>query len=298
MRRILIALGGNAISPPGKKESHKTKLRRLKKNLLPLKALGKNCRLLITHGNGADVGNLLLQQEAAKKTVAPLPLDTLVAMTQGSLGYWIAQTLVNILHREVLVWITPVLVNPKDRAFQKPTKPIGPFYKKKVFPNMIRVKGRGYRRVVASPKPLQIAGADTIQKLFSAGKILIAGGGGGIPVIQTKSGVSGVEAVIDKDLLAAKLAKLVKADTFLVLTDVEHVCLRYGQSGQKKLHSLSLAEAKRYLRAGEFGAGSMKPKIEAGVEFLKSGGKRFVIGHLEKLDEVIKEKSGTRLTKN
>ncbi|MBI4125233.1 MAG: carbamate kinase [Deltaproteobacteria bacterium] len=287
MRRLLIALGGNAL-PPGRK--------RLEKILAPLKPLAKGRRILLTHGNGPDVGYLLLQQEKAKRWAPAVSLDILDARTQGALGYRLQQALSNLFRREAATVITRVSVDPKDPAFEHPAKPVGPYYRRPAFKKMVFIRGKGYRRVVPSPRPIRILEARTIRELFRSGKIVIAGGGGGIPVARKNSTWAGVEAVIDKDLCAAKLARLIRADTLLILTDVEGVYLNFGKRNQKKLSRLSAAEAKRYLRRGEFGRGDMGPKIEAGLEFLRHGGRRFFIGHLQKIEKILGGESGTQIT--
>lgn len=311
MKTLVIAFGGNAISPPDKKESEMQRMQRLERVVGQLRGLvkrGSKTRLMFTHGNGADIGNLLLCQEALRDRFPLLSLETLGAMTQGELGFWLQQTVTNQLRKEVACVVTRVLVSASDPSLRKKTKPIGPYYQKKIFQNMVFVKGKGYRRVVASPKPLKILEASVIRKLFNDGVLVIAGGGGGIPVVRQRAlrkgkrrdrkkgrKIIGVEGVIDKDLCAAKLAELVRADTLLILTNVDGVYIHYGAKNEKKFGHLTSKEAFKFLKAGEFGEGSMKPKIKAALQFLKAGGKRCYIGPWEQPLEILKGKTGTEI---
>lgn len=297
MKTLVIAFGGNAISPPDKKESETSRVQRLERVVAQLRGMARTHRLLFTHGNGADVGNLLLCQEALRDRFPLMSLDTLGAMTQGQLGFWLAQTATNRLGKKVACVVTRVLVSAADPSFRKKTKPIGPYYQRKVFRNMIFVKGKGYRRVVASPRPLKILEAAEIRKLFEAGVLVIAGGGGGIPMVRRRGKLEGVEAVIDKDLCAALLAKLVHAETLLILTNIDGVYIHYAAKNETKFDRLTVRQAKKFLRAGEFGVGSMKPKVEAALQFLRGGGKHCYIGPWEKPIEILKGKTGTVLTK-
>lgn len=288
MRRILVAVGGNAISPPNKRESVAKRLRRLRRVMAKLKPIFKKYRVLLTHGNGFDVGVLSLR-------IPTLPLDTLDAMTQGQLGYWLEHAIASVLRKEVVTIVTRVLVDPKDRAFNNPTKPVGSFYRKKISKHMIAVPGKGFRRVVASPKPVRILEAKTIRRIFQAGITVIAGGGGGIPVVRKRNQWRGIEAVIDKDRCAVLLAKLIRADTLLILTNVDGVYLNYGKRNQKKLRQLTLKKARKFLRAGEFGLGDMKPKIESAIAFLRAGGKQCFVGPLERPWDTLQAKTGTKI---
>lgn len=295
MKKILIAFGGNAMSPPDRKRSAAWRLKNIEKVVGQLKPLLKTHRILLTHGNGCDVGNLILQQERGAKLVPSKPLDTLNAMTQGQLGYWLQQAVLNQLGITAAVVLTRILVDPKDPDFKKKTKQVGSFYKRRCFANMVYIRGMGYRRAVASPKPGKVLETDLIIKLFKERELVIAGGGGGIPVVRKAGRYVGVDAVIDKDRTSAKLAKLVKADTLLILTNVDGAYLNFGSHHRKHLDRLSTKEAARYLNNGEFGVGSMGPKIEAGIEFVRGGGKCCRIGHWEKLQSVLKGKSGTMI---
>lgn len=296
MKTLVIAFGGNAISPPDKKESEELRLKRLERVVAQLKPLARTHHLLFTHGNGVDVGNLLLCQEALRDRFPLLSLDTLGAMTQGQLGFWLGQTVSNQLRKEVACVVTRVLVSAADPAYRKKTKPIGPYYQTKVFKNMAFIKGKGYRRVVASPKPIKILEAAVIQKLFRSGVLVIAGGGGGIPVIQRRGKIIGSEGVIDKDLCAAKLGELVGAHTLLILTNIDGVYINYATKDETKFSRLTLRQAQKFLNAGEFGEGSMKPKVQAAINFLKAGGKRCFIGPWERPLDILKHKTGTEIS--
>lgn len=313
MKKIVIALGGNAIIKKGQKgtisEQFDNTIESLK-HILPL--IKKDYRIILTHGNGPTVGHMMIRVEAGLKQAPYIPLGICVADSQGGLGYMIELCLHNILFKEkikkkVITLITPVLVSEKDAAFKNPSKPIGPFYTKQQAEKMKKLhedwvikedSGRGYRRVVPSPIPLEIINKEVIKKMIEEGYIVIAAGGGGIPVIHREDKtLKGVPAVIDKDRTAAILARDIKADTLMILTAVDKVALNYGKEEQKDLDKLSLKEAKKYLKKGHFPPGSMGPKIEAAISFLENGGKEVIICALEKPDEALKGKAGTRITK-
>jgi carbamate kinase len=248
--------------------------------------LSKKSRLVITHGNGPQVGNILIRVESALGKAYSLPLSICVAESEGEMGYMIEQTLHNELHgrQPVVSVLTQVLVNKKDPAFKRPTKPIGPFYSKiraqvlrKKFP-MIEDAGRGWRRVVASPKPLKIVESETIEKLIKNNIIVIAAGGGGIPVFLKKGRLHGIDAVIDKDLASACLANSINANELILLTGEKYVYLNYGKKQQKPIKKMNAKQAKHFMKQGHFAEGSMKPKIEAAVLFLEKGkGKKVLI---------------------
>ena len=267
--------------------------------------------MAITHGNGPQVGNLLIQQEKGDREVPPQPLDVCDAMTQGQIGYMIQQTLFNELknagiNRDVLTLITQVLVDKGDPGFRNPTKPVGPFYSKiqkekyeerrgHVF-QKIEMKEERYRRVVPSPDPLRILEANVIKGLFESGVIVIASGGGGLPVIlDDQRHLHGIEAVIDKDLAGEKLAESVGADLFMILTEVDQVYLNFERKEQRGLRTLRLEEAKKYLREGQFPAGSMGPKIEACIRFIEYGGEEAMITCLDCADDALEGRGGTRI---
>ena len=308
---ILIALGGNAIlrcSDRGTAKEQFNNIRESCKHILEIIKLGY--RVVITHGNGPQVGNLLIQHENAKEIVPPQPLDILVAMTQGQIGYMIQQTLENLMRKEglnipVITVITQVLVHKNDPNFKNPSKPVGPFYTeeeakermregyliKKVTPKGDRV----YRRVVPSPDPVTIVEGEAIKKLVESGVVVIASGGGGIPVINEDAELRGIEAVVDKDLAGERLAEIVNADVMLILTDVDKVKLNYGKPNEKDIDVMTVSEAERYLREGHFLPGSMEPKVRACIRFIRAGGKRAIIAALDKAVEALNGKAGTTI---
>ncbi len=268
----------------------------------------EGCRIVITHGNGPQVGSQLLRSEAGSSQTYTLPLDVCVAMTQGEIGYIIQTSLQSIFRSRnisipVVSLITQVLVDKHDPAFQNPTKPIGPFYSKEIAQkkqdelnwNIIEDAARGYRRVVPSPKPLEVIEQDIIKDCLERGIIVIASGGGGIPITFENGSMTGVEAVIDKDRASALLATELNIERFIISTEVEKVYLNFKKSDQMAIDKISLDEAKKYLDEGHFLEGSMKPKIEAAIEFLESGGKEVVITNPEHLADAIKGKTGTHI---
>ena len=298
--RIVVALGGNAVLKKGQRK-FKEELHTIKQTCKVIANLIEaGHTIVVTHGNGPHVGDLLLQQRIARVRV---PLDVCGAETQSEIGYLLQQQLRNELERrkirkEVVTIVTQVVVNKNDEAFKNPTKPIGYFYGRKP-----KIRGRkfvktekGYRRIVASPKPLEIVEASVIKSLI-CNVIVIACGGGGIPVVKA-DGLKGVEAVIDKDLTAALLAKLVRAELLLILTDVDYVYLNYRKKGQKKLERLNVNQAEQYLKAGQFPPGSMGPKIEAAISFLKHAkNAKVIITSIKNARLALKEKAGTVITR-
>jgi len=292
MKLAVVALGGNALIYPKERGTAVRQITHVNETISRLKSLVKRFSIVLVNGNGPQIGNLLLQQEHYKQITPEMPLDTLDAMTQGQLGYWIQQSVENILKKNAVAIITRILVDKRDSAFKNPSKPIGPYYKQKVFPNMIK-EPEGWRRVVPSPKPIKIIDVHEIETLVKNNFIVIACGGGGIPVIKKKNQSVGVQAVIDKDYAAQKLATQLKAEMIIFLTDVDYVYHNYGKQNQKPLRRLTVKEAIKYLKENQFGEGSMKPKIEAGVEFLKRGGKRVLITSPEKLNLALNGKTGT-----
>jgi carbamate kinase len=302
LKTLIVALGGNALIKFGDEGTTEEQFRNLRVPISQIAELAKKYNIIITHGNGPQVGNLLLQQEATK-AVSKRPLQILVAETQGQIGFMIESTLDEELmkisldeEKLFLTVLTYVKVNAEDPAFLNPTKPIGPAYS---VPKPGYVKtAKGYRRVVPSPKPIKIYQWREIKKLMELGSwIVIACGGGGIPVIKEKKRLYGVEAVIDKDLASAKLAEQVDADILLIATDVEKVCLNYGNSNQQEFDKLSVVDAKRYLEEGQFPAGSMGPKIQAVINFLESGGERAIITSIDKIIDALEGKAGTQVYK-
>jgi carbamate kinase len=308
--RILVALGGNAILQRAGKGTAEEQFENVRKACIHLVGIVRQGHsVVITHGNGPQVGDILLKDELAKDTLPPMPLDVCGAESQGMIGYMIQQSLRNELRRagldlQVTTVLTETVVDPDDPAFESPTKPIGPFYgaseaaqlKEKRGWYLVNDSGRGYRRAVPSPIPLSIVQGRIIRELMDLGAIVIAAGGGGIPV--TSSGDSrGVEAVIDKDLGAAVLAKVVKADVLMILTDVPRVYLDYNKPSQRAVDELTVQECKRLLAQGQFPAGSMGPKIESAVKFLESGGDSVIITSLEMAEDALAGKAGTRVVR-
>ena len=306
-KRIVIALGGNAIlSSDPSAQAQKEALVQTVQHLIKL--VKHQNQLIITHGNGPQVGNLLLQNLAANSEKNPaLPLDSLVAMTEGSIGFWLQNAMQNALSeagidKEVVSLVTQVLVDQDDPAFENPSKPIGPFYTKeeaeqealKTGDTYKEDAGRGWRKVVASPKPLTVNGIKTIKTLLDAGEIVIAAGGGGIPVIRENGHLKGVEAVIDKDFASECLAEQVKADLFIILTGVDNVYINFNKDNQKALENVSVAELEGYIDEQQFAAGSMLPKVEACVSFVKHHhDSKAIITSLENIGELIESGSGT-----
>ena len=312
-RKIVVALGGNAIlsSDPSAKAQQEA-LVETAKHLVKLIKNGDD--LIITHGNGPQVGNLLLQHLAADSEKNPaFPLDSLVAMTEGSIGFWLQNALQNALldegiDKNVASVVTQVVVDKNDPAFVNLSKPIGPFYSEeeakaeaeKSGATFKEDAGRGWRKVVASPKPIHIKEIDSIRALLNAGQVVIAAGGGGIPVIENENGyLSGVEAVIDKDFASQRLAELVEADLFIVLTGVDYAYVNYNKPNQEKLEQVTVSQLQEYIQEGQFAPGSMLPKIQAAIDFVtnRPAGKA-VITSLSNLGALIESDSGTIIVKD
>ncbi|AND80487.1 carbamate kinase [Streptococcus pantholopis] len=311
-RRIVIALGGNAIlSADSSAEAQQQALANTAKHLVDFIKNGDD--LIITHGNGPQVGNLLLQQKAADSPENPaMPLDTLVAMTEGSISYWLQTALINELNRQeidkkVASLVTEIVVDPNDPAFTAPSKPIGPFLsKEEAAEQQEKTKdifkedaGRGWRKVVPSPKPLSIKEIATIKQLLEAGTIIITAGGGGIPVVedQKTGNVSGIEAVVDKDFASSLLSDLIAADMFILLTGVTHVYVNFNTPKQKKLETVTSDELQAYIAEGQFAPGSMLPKVEAAIAFVESHPQaQAIITSLDNLTNILTG-SGTVIVK-
>lgn len=306
MSRIVIALGGNAL---GKTPDEQLNLlSNVAKIIVELIKDGNE--IVLTHGNGPQVGQIALAMEYASSGEAgtpSMPFPECGSMSQGYIGYHMQQSILNELNRqgikkECVSLVTQVLVDSNDSAFQNPTKPIGMFYSKDKAMEIEKEKhyvftedaGRGYRRVVPSPIPKSIIEKNSIIKLLDNGSIVIAVGGGGIPVVKTDDGLKGVEAVIDKDRSGALLAKEINADTFLILTAVEKVCLNYNTDNEVMLDSLTVEEAEEYIKEGHFAKGSMLPKIEACLDFIDNSDDRMaIISSLDKAKDAINGKTGT-----
>ncbi|KYK38048.1 MAG: carbamate kinase [Theionarchaea archaeon] len=309
--RMVIALGGNAIKKAREKGTAEQQLQNVRETFECLWELFKDHEIVITHGNGPQVGNILIQQESGEPYVPAMPLDICVAESQGLIGYMIQQSLQNMLrvhhiHKDIVTLITQVVVDEQDPAFQHPTKPVGPFYTperaeelKGKGISVMEDAGRGYRRVVPSPDPICVLEADVITSLLEQGAIVIGAGGGGIPVGEKEGAregkLCGIEAVVDKDLASEILAEAISADCFIILTDVEQVALNYGTQYQKNLAVLTVEEAETYLQEGHFAPGSMKPKVVAALRFLKAKGKRVIITSPQKASEALKGKAGTEI---
>jgi len=308
---IVVALGGNAILQPGQRGTIEEQLENVDiacRHLVEIISSGKY-KMVITHGNGPQVGNILLQNEAASNLIPPMPLDVCDAATQGMMGYMIQQILANHLRAAglrhyITTVVTQAIVDKNDPAFERPTKPIGPFYDFAEGERLHRDKGweliedsgRGYRRVVPSPRPMKIQEARIIKNMLDNGEIVIAVGGGGIPVVREKDkSLRGVEAVIDKDLATGRLAVDINADILMILTDVEQVMLNYGAVDEVGINRMTVDEAENYLKEGHFGEGSMKPKVEAGISFVKARGEKAVITTLSEVVEALQGKAGTTI---
>ncbi|API93126.1 carbamate kinase [Virgibacillus pantothenticus] len=305
--RIVIALGGNAIqSGSATAEAQQEALNHTAKQLIEI--IKQGYQVAITHGNGPQVGNILLQQIQSHSEQTPaMPLDTCGAMSQGMIGYWLENAINDQLHEEgldkqVASVITRVEVNPDDKAFSNPSKPIGPFYsekeaKEQMEKNDVTFKedaGRGWRRVVPSPKPVKILEHEVIKSLVDNGMVVVSTGGGGIPVYRKDNKILGVEAVIDKDFASEKLAELIQADKLVILTEVEHVYVNYQAANQKALEQVTTEELRNYAEEGQFSAGSMLPKVEAAIAFVESKpGSKCIITSLDKAVEAVNENAGT-----
>lgn len=304
---LLVALGGNALIRKGQRGTIEEQFENLRLPMSQIARLSSRYRIVVTHGNGPQVGNLMLQQELSG-AVPQLPLEILVAQTQGQIGYMIESTLDGELmkigrDKETLLvsLLSYVVVDDADPAFLNPSKPVGPCFPEEMaarLPYLTVSTPRGRRRVVASPKPLSIVEKREIRELLSMGFIVISCGGGGIPVVRASRGFHGVDAVIDKDLASAKLAEEVGVDLFVIATDVEGVALSFGKPGQQFLRTLGLSEAARYLAKGEFSAGSMGPKVEAAAEFVRNGGKRAVVTSLEAIEAAVEGRAGTEFVRD
>ena len=308
MKKIVVALGGNAlqdVDSPATAEAQLRIIEKTTKYLVDIIEEGYN--LIITHGNGPQVGRIVIQNEVADRITPSMPFDVCGAMSQGMIGYHLQQALgyelrVRGIKRSVATIITQVVVDKGDQAFKNATKPIGPFYTKEEAETLkiekgyeiVEDSGRGYRRVIASPQPKRIVEIETVKTLIDNNNIVITVGGGGIPVIEEEGKLKGVAAVIDKDLASEKLAEDIDADILLILTAVEKIFINVGKPDQKGLDQVRVDEIKRYAKEGHFAPGSMLPKVLAGTKFAESKPKRkTIITSLDKAEEALKGLSGT-----
>ncbi len=309
-RRLVIAIGGNAVHPEdisGTSEEQRSVARQTAEALLPLTE-GDN-ELIITHGNGPVVGKIMMRQMLTMNRIPPMDMDICVAHSQGGIGYLLMQAIENALRekgnqRHVASLLTQVEVDKDDPAFQNPTKFVGPFFTEEEAQKistelnwkMREDSGRGWRHVVPSPKPKHVCDISLVEALVKRGTIVIAGGGGGVPVIRDARGVrTGVPAVIDKDLTSAHIANVLGIEELLILTAVPRVAINFGKPNQKNLDEVSLEEIKAYHKEGHFPAGSMGPKVDAAIRFLEGGGKRAIISHLDHAMPAILGETGTHI---
>ena len=312
MNRIVIALGGNALQEAGKPATAAAELEVVEKTAAYIAdIISEGYQVVLAHGNGPQVGRIVLQNEYADAITPAMPFDVCGAMSQGMIGYHIQQGLSKVLRgrgvdKEVVTVVTQVVVDKDDPKFQNPSKPIGPFYQESEAKAIAADKGyvmkedagRGWRRVVASPMPVEIVELSAVKSLVAAGFIVVTVGGGGIPVVREANGdLTGTAAVIDKDLASEKLAEDLDADALVILTAVEKVSINYKKPEQKDLDTLSVADAKRYMAEGHFAPGSMLPKIEAALKFVESKpGRRAIITSLDKAVDALSGKAGTTLS--
>jgi carbamate kinase len=310
MKRVVVALGGNALLRRGEEDTAEEMRRSARfaaERIADIAAAG--WEVVVTHGNGPQVGRILIQQDAAKEQVAPMPLDVCGAESQGQIGYLLQVAIGDVFYergmeRPVVALVTLARVRPDDPAFDHPTKPVGPYYEEAEARRLMEREGwkmapspqGGWRRLVPSPVPYSIVEAPVIRDMVAGEVVVIAAGGGGIPVIEKGPQLVGVEGVVDKDLAAAILARDVEAEVLLVLTDVKGVYEGYGTDGARIMPTLDPDRARKLLRTGEFGEGSMAPKVRAALEFVSAGGGRVVIAALEEATDAIESKAGTTIS--
>ena len=309
MSTVVIAIGGNSLirsDETGTIQEQFKNARATMKQLVGLVQAGY--QIVLTHGNGPQVGNLLLRVEATAPDIVRLPLGICDADTQGGIGYMLQQVFQNQLalrgiHKTVVSLVTQVEVNPKDPELENPSKPIGPFYTKEEADLRMQERGwimkedagRGYRRLVPSPKPLKIIELEAISAIIGAGMIPIAVGGGGVPVVRKGDILDGLDGVIDKDRASSLLASTLGAEVLAISTGVSHVQVAFGTENARKLEKISASELRGYYEAGEFPPGSMGPKVEAALKFLDGGGKKVIITDPETLQDALEDRSGTRI---
>jgi carbamate kinase len=299
---VVIAFGGNALIQKGQDGTAEQQMENIKVPMQKVVALAPDYRVVISHGNGPQVGNILLQQESTDE-VAAMPVDVVGAMTQGQIGYFIESALERTLaaaglERNFLTVITMVEVDEKDPLFQNPTKPIGPFYSEEEAakkPYAMVKTDKGMRRVIASPMPIGVVPYHEIKQLVDMDWIVICSGGGGIPVVKDGTGHRGVEAVIDKDLASSLLAREIAADLFVSATDVSGACINWGKPDQEQLRKVSLDEMRKHVEEGQFPAGSMGPKVNALMSFVEATGNRAIICQLDEIEAALAGEAGTEI---
>lgn len=308
---LVVALGGNAIQGAGEKGTAAEQIANISRAMTSIAELAdRGYRIVLTHGNGPQVGAILLREAVAEQVegIPAMPMDVAGAMSQGQIGYMMQQRLQNELRSRGRPWpvssvVTQTLVDAKDPAFGNPTKPIGPFYTAQKAEELrakgytvVEDSGRGYRRVVPSPMPAAIVEIYAIKTLVNSGAIVICAGGGGIPVVREQDGtLRGVEAVIDKDLSASLLAQRLDADRLFILTDVEMASINFRKPNQQQLRDVSVEQARRYLDEGQFASGSMEPKMRAAINFVEAGGKQAIITHLHSAVAALAGETGTSI---
>ena len=310
-RTMVVSLGGNAILKHTEKGTAQEQFKNVyETSHYIIELIKEGYHIAITHGNGPQVGDILLAYDLAKNTLPPMPLDVCVAQSQGMIGYMLQLSLKNMLKefqmdKSVVTLLTQTLVHQEDPQFENPTKPIGPFYTALEATKLrnerkwiiVNDSGRGYRRVVPSPLPIGFVEEGCIKTLFSEGTIVIASGGGGIPVIINEDGIlQGVEGVVDKDHAASYLASLIEAEILLILTDVEKISLYYNTPHQRFIDKMTISQANEYLIEGHFPEGSMGPKVKSAINFLEKGGKKVIITSLEHAVDAVKGDVGTTIT--
>jgi carbamate kinase len=307
-RLAVVAFGGNALLRPEDRGTQEEQIARARQAARWLAEIVRHgFKLIVVHGNGPQVGNILIQAEEASTKIPPQTLDVAVAQTEGSMGFLLQQAIRNRLESiglpgRVATLLTEVEVDANDSAFKRPSKPIGPFFTRYRAESLTRDygwtmredSGRGWRKVVPSPKPIRIMNASLIEILLHSTEVIVAAGGGGIPVVRGRDGQwRGIEAVIDKDLASSLLARELHADLYIILTGVPTVAIDFGKPTERQIDRMSLAEAEKHRTEGQFPAGSMEPKIEAAVSFVKATGKEVLITDVEHLREALDGKGGT-----
>ena len=310
-KTVIIALGGNALSPKDEAGTIEQQFKHTRNSLTSvMHFIRKNYNICITHGNGPQVGAELSRNEIAMKIIPPLPLNVLVANTQGAIGFMIQQSLQNALYdedsqREVVTFISQMKVDNDDISLKKPSKFIGKIYSekealelsKKYNWDILEQEKNQWRRVVSSPNPLYIFNGKSIKHLVDFGTIVIAGGGGGIPSYNKKNGnLKGIDGVVDKDKTSALLGRIIRANEYFIITDVDNIYLNYKQDNQEKIKSATAKQVEEWLKLGHFGIGSMEPKIKSALYFLKHHGSKVVITSIEKIEDALNNKAGTHIT--